>query len=47
MVKIITIESMLQGDLDASVNVDLSEYDKKPFWFKLVVRIARLLTPLL
>ncbi|MBH8574341.1 cardiolipin synthase [Nostocaceae cyanobacterium CENA369] len=42
-----SVEKMLQVDLAASVAVDLSEYDRKPFWFKLAVRVSRLLTPLL
>jgi cardiolipin synthase len=41
------VEKMLQDDLAASVAVDLSEYDRKPFWFKLAVRVSRLLAPLL
>jgi len=42
-----SVETMLQTDLAASVAIDLSEYTKKPFWFKLAVRVSRLLTPLL
>lgn len=42
-----SVERMLQDDLGTSWNVDLSEYERKPFWFRLGVRIARLLTPLL
>jgi cardiolipin synthase A/B len=41
------VEKMLQADLAASVAIDLSEYDRKPLWFKLAVRVSRLLTPLL
>ncbi|HEY9605343.1 MAG TPA: cardiolipin synthase [Allocoleopsis sp.] len=42
-----SVEKMLQEDLAASVAIDLSEYSRKPFWFKLAVRVSRLLTPLL
>lgn len=42
-----SVEKMLQDDLVASISVDLSEYDRKPLWFKLAVRVSRLLTPLL
>jgi cardiolipin synthase len=42
-----SVEKMLQSDLAASVAVDLFEYDRKPLWFKLAVRVSRLLTPLL
>ncbi|MBP5973239.1 cardiolipin synthase [Brasilonema sp. CT11] len=42
-----SVDKMLQDDLAASVYVDLSEYHKKPFWFKLAVKVSRLLTPLL
>ncbi|MBE9207826.1 cardiolipin synthase [Nostoc sp. LEGE 06077] len=42
-----SVEKMLKTDLAASVTVDFAEYDKKPLWFKLGVRISRLLTPLL
>ncbi|UBF23791.1 cardiolipin synthase [Kovacikia minuta CCNUW1] len=41
------VEKMLQDDLAASISVDLTEYDQKPLWFKLIVRIARLLSPIL
>jgi cardiolipin synthase len=42
-----SVEKMLQDDLAASVAVDLSEYSRKPLWFKLAVRVTRLLAPLL
>ncbi len=42
-----SVEKMLQDDLAVSVAVDLFEYQRKPFWFKLAVRVSRLLTPLL
>lgn len=41
------VEEMLQADLAASVIVDFAEYERKPLWFSLAVRISRLLTPLL
>jgi cardiolipin synthase len=42
-----SVEKMLLDDIAASCRVDLSEYNKKPFWFKLSVRVSRLLAPLL
>jgi len=42
-----SVEKMLLDDLAASRAVDLSEYERRPFWFKLAVRGSRLLTPLL
>lgn len=41
------VEKMLKDDLAVCVAVNFSEYDKKPLWFKLAVKIARLLTPIL
>ncbi|MEH2081085.1 MAG: hypothetical protein V7K89_14090 [Nostoc sp.] len=42
-----SVKKMLEDDLAVCVAVDLNEYDKKPLWFKLAVRVSRLLTPLL
>ncbi|BAY07614.1 cardiolipin synthase [Calothrix sp. NIES-2098] len=42
-----SVEKMLKDDLAVSVAVDFAEYYKKPLWFKLAVRISRLLMPLL
>lgn len=42
-----SVEKMLEDDLAVAVAVDFSEYYKKPLWFKLAVRISRLLMPLL
>lgn len=41
------VEAMLINDMTASCEVDLTEYYRKPFWFKVVVRTARLLAPIL
>ncbi|MGA7936581.1 MAG: cardiolipin synthase [Kovacikia sp.] len=41
------VEAMLMDDFGNSRLVDLTEYDRKPLWFKLVVRVARLLSPIL
>ena len=41
------VEEMLLDDMAVSCTIDLSEYDRKPLWFKLAVRVSRLLTPLL
>ncbi|BAY61033.1 cardiolipin synthase [Calothrix brevissima NIES-22] len=42
-----SVEKMLEDDLAVSVKVNYAEYHKKPLWFKLAVRISRLLMPLL
>jgi len=42
-----SVETMLKNDLAASVPVDLEDYRRKPFWFRLIVRAARLLAPVL
>lgn len=42
-----SVETMLQHDFNASSLVNLGAYQKKPFWFKLAARIARLLAPIL
>ncbi|MGI0486710.1 cardiolipin synthase [Pantanalinema rosaneae CENA516] len=42
-----SIETMLQADLTASIKVNLDEYCRQPFWFRLVVKTARLLSPIL
>ena len=42
-----SVDTMLQNDLAASIPVNLDEYKRKPFWFRLVVRAARLLAPIL
>lgn len=41
------VEKMLHTDFEASSLVHGSEYHEKPFWFKLAVRVARLLSPIL
>ena len=42
-----SVEKMLKDDLAVSVAVDFSEYQRKPLWYKLAVRVSRLLMPLL
>jgi cardiolipin synthase A/B len=42
-----SVEKMLKDDLAVAVAVNFSEYQKRPLWFKLAVRISRLLMPLL
>lgn len=42
-----SVERMLQADFAASSLVKPSDYEKKTFWFKLAVRGACLLSPLL
>ncbi|HEY9623189.1 MAG TPA: cardiolipin synthase [Crinalium sp.] len=42
-----SVEAMLLNDISASRLVDFAEYDRKPIWFRFVVRLSRLLTPLL
>jgi cardiolipin synthase len=41
------VEQMFDKDFAASRLMELDEYDKKPFWFKLAVRTARLAAPVL
>ena len=42
-----SVEQMLLDDFQASRLVNLEKYQQKPFWFKLSVRISRLLAPIL
>lgn len=42
-----SVETILEKDLKASRSIDLSSYEKKPFWFKLGARVSRLLAPIL
>jgi cardiolipin synthase len=42
-----SVETILEKDLKASRSIDLSSYEKKPFWFKLGARASRLLAPIL
>ncbi len=41
------VERMFQNDFSASRIMEPDEYDKKPYWFKLAVRTARLAAPVL
>jgi cardiolipin synthase len=41
------VERMFQNDFSASRIMEQDEYDKKPYWFKLAVRTARLAAPIL
>lgn len=40
------VEQMLCDDFEHSMEINLSEYELKPNWFKLIVRVSRLLAPL-
>jgi len=42
-----SVKAMLKEDFCLSGIVDLDSYQKKPFWFKLVARVSRLLAPIL
>ncbi len=42
-----SVETMLRDDLAASIAVNLEDYKRKPLWFRLVVKAARLLAPVL
>jgi cardiolipin synthase len=42
-----SVERMFQNDFSASRIMEQDEYDKKPYWFKLAVRTARLAAPIL
>jgi len=41
------VEVMLQRDFDQSRKVALEEYTQRPYYFKLAVRFASLLSPIL
>jgi cardiolipin synthase len=41
------VERMFQNDFSSSRLMEQDEYDKKPYWFKLAVRTARLTAPIL
>jgi Phosphatidylserine/phosphatidylglycerophosphate/cardiolipin synthases and related enzymes len=40
------VENMLKEDLSHSRQIGLEDYGEKPFWFKLAVKISRLMAPL-
>ncbi|MGC1309930.1 MAG: cardiolipin synthase [Phormidesmis sp.] len=42
-----SVEQMLVEDMNASRQVNLCQYQQKPFWFKLAARVSRLLSPIL
>ena len=42
-----SVERMFEDDFSASRLMERDEYDVKPFWFKLAVRVARLTAPVL
>jgi cardiolipin synthase len=39
------VEAMMKNDFAWSSRVDLAEYRDRPWWFRAVVRLARLLSP--
>jgi len=39
------MEAMMEADFARSLRVDLTEYRRRPWWFKAAVRLARLLSP--
>jgi len=41
------VEQMLKADFDNSRLMQFEEFDEKPFWFKFLVRVARLTSPML
>ena len=41
------VDAMLQQDFDQSRKVTIEEYTKRPYYFKLAVRLTRLLSPIL
>ncbi|MGD1898580.1 MAG: cardiolipin synthase [Phormidesmis sp.] len=41
------VEAMLERDFERSRLVDFFKWQRKPFWFKLAARVARLLAPIL
>lgn len=42
-----SVETMLAADFGASQRVQMADLEKRSFWFKLLVRLARLLAPIL
>ena len=42
-----TVEQMFENDFNDARLMQLDEYEKKPYWFKLAVRLARLTAPVL
>lgn len=40
------MEKMMREDLENSIQVGAEDYHKRPFWFKLAVKISRLLAPI-
>ncbi|RLC51246.1 MAG: cardiolipin synthase [Candidatus Cloacimonadota bacterium] len=42
----VSVEQMLQKDLEDSIQVDETDYSKRPLWFKLAVKSSRLLAPI-
>ena len=41
------VEHMLSKDFDNSDSADLGEFERKPLWFRLAVKVTRLLSPVL
>jgi len=39
------VEAMMAADFARCRRVDLTEYRRRPWWFKLSVRLARLFSP--
>ncbi|MDO9576975.1 MAG: cardiolipin synthase [Candidatus Cloacimonadales bacterium] len=42
----VLVEEMMQEDLENSYLVGAGDYKKRPFWFKLAVKVSRLLAPI-
>jgi cardiolipin synthase len=40
------IEAMFEADFEKSKRVDAGEYDRRPWWFRFAVRLARLTAPI-
>jgi cardiolipin synthase len=41
------MESMFERDFADSVPIDPTEYDRKPFWWRLAVNLSQLAAPVL
>lgn len=42
-----SVTAMLEQDFKASMRIDLEDYQRRPLWFRLVVKVSRLLAPIL
>jgi len=41
------MEAMFERDFDHAESIDAEDWDEKPFWWRLAVRVSRLAAPVL